>query len=38
MTPAFRQRVAATLTQVMERREVQWRDAIRKREGAPPDK
>jgi hypothetical protein len=36
MTDEFRKRVSDNLGHVMERREVEWRNAIRKRQGLPP--
>jgi hypothetical protein len=36
MTADFSKRVSDNLGHVMERREVEWRDAIRKRQGLPP--
>ncbi len=36
MSARFRKRVSDNLAHVMERREVEWRNAIRKREGLPP--
>ena len=35
MTADFRKRVSANIDHAMERREVQWRNAIRKRQGLP---
>jgi Neuraminidase (sialidase) len=36
LTADFRKRVSDNLSHVMERREVEWRNAIRKRQGLPP--
>jgi len=36
MTADFRKRVSDNLGHVMERREVEWRNSIRKRQGLPP--
>ena len=36
MTRPFHQRVVENLSHVMDRREVQWRNAIRERQGLPP--
>jgi hypothetical protein len=36
MTRDFRKRISENIGHVMERREVQWRDSIRKRQGLPP--
>ena len=36
MTKDFRKRISENIGHVMERREVQWRDSLRKKQGLPP--